>query len=138
MLAGLEDARLEGAVLELDGDSEELVAFVEERTRDRPDLAEANRGHTRGRFRLGPIAFGVGRHLVLPIEGDTFAVLRDMLERHAGPEIAIELRVRDEEGYLVEAPDVGDNDIWVSRRLPAHAVEALRAALGDGLRPPRS
>ena len=72
VLAGLEDARLEGAILELDGDSEELVAFVEEPTGDRPDLAD------------------------------------------------------------------GDNTIWVSRRLPAHAVEALRAALGDGLRPPRS
>ena len=59
-----------------------------------------------------------------------------MLERHADPEIAIELSVRDDEGYLVEAPDVGNNPIWVGRRLPEQAVEALRAALGDGLRPP--
>jgi hypothetical protein len=44
-------------------------------------------------------------------------VLREMLERHADPEIAIELNVRDDDGYL---------------------VEALRAALGDGLRPPKS
>lgn len=61
-----------------------------------------------------------------------------MLERHADPEIAIELNVRDDEGYLVEAPDVGYNEIWVSRRLPPHAVDALRAALGAGLRPPKA
>jgi hypothetical protein len=72
------------------------------------------------------------------LERDTFAVLRDMLDRRADPEIAIELSVRDDQGYLVEAPDVGDNAIWVSRRLPEHAVDALRAALGDGLRPPKS
>ena len=60
-----------------------------------------------------------------------------MLKRHADPEIAIELNVRDDDGYLVEAPDVGYNEIWVSRRLPEHSAEALRAALGDGLRPPK-
>jgi hypothetical protein len=39
VLAGLEDARLEGAVLALDGDSKELRAFVEDRTtlRQGPD-----------------------------------------------------------------------------------------------------
>jgi hypothetical protein len=105
-------AGLEGAVLELDGDSKELRAFIDGRTEKRPDLAEANRRR--------------------------IAVLRDMLERHADPEIAIELSVRDDEGYLVEAPDVGDNPIWVGRRLPEQAVEALRAALGDGLRPSTS
>lgn len=135
VLAGLADSRLEGAVLELDGESKELLAFVEERTRDRPDLAEANRRRMQRRFRIGPISFGAGCYLELPIEGDTLAVLREMLERHADPEIAIELNVRDDDGYLIEAPDLGYNEIWVSRRLPEHSVEALRAALGDGLRP---
>jgi len=138
VLAGLEDARLDGAVLELDGESEELLGFIEERTRDRPDLAEANRGREKPRHRFGPISFGRGQSRELPIERDTFAVLRDMLGRHAAPEIAIELRVRDDDGYLVEAPDAGDNAIWVSRRLPEPAVAALRAALGEGLRPPGS
>jgi hypothetical protein len=138
VLAGLEDAQLEGAVLELDGESEELRAFIDERTRARPDLAEANRRSTDPKHRVGPLSFGRNRSRELPIEADTFAALRDMLERHADPEIAIELGVRDDEGHLVEAPDVGDNAIWVSRRLPAHAVEALRAALGEGLRPPGS
>jgi hypothetical protein len=138
VLAGLEDARLEGAILELDGGSDELRAFIEERTRNRPDLVEANRRRAEPRYRLGPLSFGPDHIRELPIEPDTFALLRDMLERHAASEIAIELGVRDDEGYLVEAPDVGDNDIWISRRLPPHAVEALRAALGDGLRPPRS
>jgi hypothetical protein len=139
VLAGLEDARLEGAVLELDGDSKELRAFIDERTRDRPALAEANRRRgVEPQHRFGPISFGRDRSRELPIEGDTFAVLRDMLERHADAEIAIELNVRDEEGYLVEAPDVGDNTIWVGHGLSEHALDALRAALGDGLRPPRS
>jgi len=138
VLAGLEDARLEGAVLELDGESKELCAFIDDRASRRPDLAEANRRRTEPKHRIGPISFGRDRSRELPIEGDTFAVLRDMLERHADPEIAIELGVRDDEGYLVEAPDVGDNPIWVGSRLPEQAVEALRAALGDGLRPPRS
>jgi hypothetical protein len=138
VLAGLDDARLEGAVLELDGESKELRAFIDGRTEKRPDLAEANRRRMEPRHRLGPISFGRDRTRELPIEGDTFAVLRNMLERHAEPEIAIELCVRDDDGYLVEAPDVGDNAIWVSPRLSEHAAEALRAALGDGLRPPRS
>ncbi len=60
-----------------------------------------------------------------------------MLARHADIEIADELRVHDAEGCLVFAPDAGHNNIWVSRRLPEHAVEAIRAALGDGLRPPK-
>jgi hypothetical protein len=138
VLAGLEHAGLEGAVLELDGDSKELHAFVEERTRERPDLAEANRLRMRRRHRIGPIVVRRAWYLELPIEDDTLAVLRDMLERHADPEIAMELGVRDDDGYLVEAPDVGYNEIWVSRRLPEPAADALRAALGDGLRPPRS
>jgi DNA-binding NarL/FixJ family response regulator len=138
VLAGLEQAQLEGAILELDGDSKELHRFVDERTRDRPDLVEANRRRAKAGFRLGPIAFGWNRYLQLPIEGGTLAALRTLLQTHADPEIAIELSVRDDEGYLVEAPDVGYNEIWVSRRLPQHSVEALRAALGDGLRAPKS
>lgn len=138
MLAGLGDARFESAILELDGESKELRVFIEERTADRPDLVEANRRRLEPKYRLGPLSFGRDQTRQLPIEPDTFAVLRDMLERHADPEIAIELCVRDDEGYLVEAPDVGDNDLRVSRRLPPDAVEALRAALGDSLRPPRS
>jgi hypothetical protein len=46
----------------------------------------------------------------------------------------MELRVRHSDGYLIEAPDVGDNEIWISSRLPNASMEALRAALGDNLR----
>ena len=88
---------------------------------NRPDLKE-----TKGRLRW------------LPIEPDTLRIIRDMLEHHADPEIAIELQVRDDEGCLIWAPDAGNNEIWVSRRLPEQDVSALRAALGDGLRPPRA
>jgi hypothetical protein len=135
LLAGLQEAGLEGATLEVDGSSEELARFIEERTRDRPDLIEANT-RTGRRFLGGRIVIGGNRGDRLPIEGDTFAVLRDMLERHADIEIAGELTVLDAEGSLVHAPDAGYNEIWVAERLPQRAVDAIRAALGDGLRPP--
>jgi hypothetical protein len=132
LLGGLEALGLEGAVIELDGDSDEMQALAESRTRSRPDLAEANR-LARGR-RIGPIIFGRGP-TVLPIEADTLPKLRSMLERHADPEIAIELNVRDTGGYLVQAPDVGDNEIWVSSRLQPAAIDALRATLAENLSP---
>jgi hypothetical protein len=135
VLAGLQRAHLDGAILELDGSAEELHKLADARTHSRPDLAKANRRARQSKFRLGPIAFGGGpRKLQLPIEGDNLAELRTLLERHAEPEIAIELNVRDGDGYLVQAPDVGDNDIWVSSRLPKQSIEALRATLGENLR----
>jgi hypothetical protein len=137
VLAGLQRARLDGAILELDGSAEELHDLVDAHTASRPDLAEANRRARHGKFRLGPIAFGCGP-LQLPIEGNNLAELRALLNRHADPEIAIELDVRDSDGYLVQAPDVGDNEIWVSSRLPKESVEALRAALSEKLRAAQS
>jgi DNA-binding NarL/FixJ family response regulator len=137
VLVGHQRARLDGAILELDGTAEELHDLVDARTAARPDLAEANRRVRHGRFRLGPIEFGAGRPLRLPIEGDALAQLLELLERHADPEIAIELLVRDSDGYLIEAYDVGDNDIFVSSRLPEASTAALRAALGEHLRPPK-
>jgi hypothetical protein len=136
LLAGLQDAGLEGAILEVDGESKELLAFIDERTRARPDLVEANTSHKHSWFG-GRIVIGGNRGNRLPIEADTFAALRDMLERHADPEIADELNVLDDQGHLVHAPDAGYNEIWVSRRVPERSVEAIRAALGDGLRPPK-
>jgi DNA-binding NarL/FixJ family response regulator len=136
VLVGLQHARLDGAILEVDGSAEELYDLVDARTASRPDLAEANRRARHGRFRLGPIAFGAERLLQLPIEGDNLAQLHALLGRHADPEIAIELLVRDSDGYLIEAYDVGDNDILVSSRLPQASMEALRTALGENLRPP--
>jgi hypothetical protein len=135
LLAGLQQASLEGAILEVNGFSDELLTFIEERTRDQPGFVEEDRRKERRRP-FGRIVFRPkGRRL--PIESDTFSVLRDMLERHADVEVADELSVHDAKGCLVFAPDAGDNDIWVSRRLPEHAVEAIRAALGDGLRLPK-
>ena len=85
---------------------------------------------------IGPITFG-RRGIVLPIEPDTLAKLRSMLDRHADPEIAMELTVRDAQGELLSAPDVGDNEILVSKRgLQPSAMEILRAALGDDLDAP--
>jgi hypothetical protein len=132
VLAALQQAHLEGAILELDGSANELHDLVEECTAARPDLGEANHRARVGSFRLGPIKFGGGPCL-LPIEGDNLARLRALLERHADPDIAFELRVRDADGYLVDAPDVGDNEIWVSNRLPDESVQAFRAVLGENL-----
>jgi hypothetical protein len=136
VLEGVQHAQLEGAILELDGSAEELHELVGARTATRPDLAEPNRRARHGKFRLGPIRFGGERLLQLPIEGDNLAQLRALLDRHADPEIAIELLVRDSDGYLIEAYDVGDNDVLVSSRLPEASIEALRAALGQNLRAP--
>jgi hypothetical protein len=132
LIRALEAINLEDAVIELDGDSKEMQELAESTTRSRPDLAEANR-LARGR-RIGPIIFSRGP-TVLPIAPDTLAKLRSLLDRHADPEIAIELTVRDEQGDLLQAPDVGDNEIWVSGRLESSALEALRTTLGDDLRP---
>jgi hypothetical protein len=136
VLVGMQQAQLDGAILELDGSAKELHELVGARTATRPDLAEPNRPARHGRLRLGPIRFGAERLLRLPIEGDNLAQVRALLDRHADPEIAIELLVRDSDGYLIEAYDVGDNDIWVSSRLPEASIEALRAALGENLRAP--
>ncbi len=138
LIEGLQDAGLEGSLVGLDGRSKELDRLIRDRTANRPDLQETNYRFAHGTFRLGPIVFGAEPLRWLPIEGDTLRIVRDMLETHADPEIAIELQVRDDEGCLVWAPDAGYNEIWVSRRLPKEAVNALRAALGDGLRPPES
>ena len=132
VLAALQHARFDGAVLELDGSSKDLYVLVDQRSAARPEIAEANRRVREGTRRLGPITFG-GGSLQLPIEGDNLAALRLLLERHADPEIATELKVRDEHGCLVEAPDVGDNDIWVSSRLTRESTEALRSALSKHL-----
>jgi hypothetical protein len=122
-------------ILDVDGFSDELLGFIEGRTRDRPEFIEANPRKERRGFWGRIVIRPKGRRL--PIESDTFSVLRDMLERHADIEIADELSVHDAEGCLVFAHDAGYNNIWVSRRLPEPAVEAIRAALGDGLRPPK-
>jgi hypothetical protein len=136
VLVGLQRARLEGAILELDGSAEELHDLVAARSAARPDLAEANRSARNGRFRIGPVKFGGERLLRLPIEGDNLAQLHALLARHADAEIAIELVVRDSDDSLIEAYDVGDNDIFVSSRLPEASIAALRAALGENLRSP--
>jgi hypothetical protein len=120
----------------LDGSAEELHDLVAARSAARPDLAEANRSARNGRFRIGPVKFGGERRLRVPIEGDNLAQLRELLDRHAEPEIAMDLLVRDGAGYLIEAYDVGDNDIFVSSRLPEASIAALRAALGENLRSP--
>ena len=132
VLIGLAQAPLEGAVLRLDGESSELAEFVDARASRHPELAEANK-LARG-WTFGPVTFSEG-DWHLPIEGDNVERVHAMMEHHADPEIAICLYVEDAHGELVAAPDVGDNEIWVSERLPQAALDAIRRALGTGLTP---
>src|SRR3954454_24729508 len=133
VLAAIQAAGLRDAILELDGSpSEELFDFAEEVTANDVALRERNRHARSGGRRIGPVVFG-GGPLYVPVADATLSRLRDMTERHAEPEIAIALRVLAGEHVLLDAPDVGDNEIWVSRRLSAEAVEAMLAALGSVL-----
>ncbi len=133
VLAGIDGAGLAGATLALSGDApSELEAFVEERSRLHPELGEPNR-RARGRKVLG-ITWSEGP-LRFPIEGTNVQDLIAMLERYADPEIAYELEVEDAGGALISAPDVGDNEIWVSGQLSTDSRQALIEALGDGLGP---
>jgi hypothetical protein len=126
-------AGLDGAMLELQADHpDEFQKLLDSVNAKHPELAEANSRATQA-FKIGPISFGVGPHLV-PIEGDNLARLRALVA--AGEVFLWQLDVHDAEDHLVCAPDLGDNDIWVGERLPAHAVERMRAVLADGLRPP--
>lgn len=133
VLAALECAELpETAYLELDGEAVELHDLAEELTADDPQLSERNRLARNGSWQFGPIKFG-GGPLVIPLRAHVLARLRDMLQRHADPEIASNLRVFDSVGMLLDAPDVGDNDIWVGRRLSNESIMAIRRTLAGGL-----
>jgi hypothetical protein len=65
LLEALEAARIEDAVLGLDGDADELHELVDQRTSQRPDLVETNRLRRDGRrrFRLlgGDVVLGASR-----------------------------------------------------------------------------
>ena len=132
LLIALRDAGIDAAVLELDGGgSDELWAFAERLTADDAELREQNRRAMHGTWNFGPIGFGY-KPLALPLRVDVLDKLLEMSERHADPEIADHLYVRDRIGPLIEAPDVGDNMIFVSRRLGQSARDAIERALGDG------
>jgi catechol 2,3-dioxygenase-like lactoylglutathione lyase family enzyme len=133
LLEGIDNAGLLGALIELDGAGAELVALIDERTSAYPDLVRHNERARNGAWRVGPIRFGGGKP-TMPLEGDNLASVRALLARMADWDIAFHVAVRDEQGYLIEAPDVGDNVIFVSERLPRKALEAVRAALGSNLR----
>jgi hypothetical protein len=131
VLLGIDEADLTGAVIELDGaPSDELKALVEERTRSHPQLAEANR-KAGGKVILG---FSIGGGpLSLPIEGTNLREVVAMLDHHAEPEVAIGLKVVKEDVCLIDAPDVGGSEMWVSHSLSPNARKALIGALGEGL-----
>ena len=130
VLAALDQPALEGALLELDGDpSEELLTFAEELTADDPDLQRVTHDARHGTWRLGPISFG-SKPLLLPLGPGVLDRLQAMCEHHADPEIALALRVLDATGTLVDAPDVGDNEIWVTSRVDEQTTSAVQAALG--------
>jgi hypothetical protein len=135
LLVALRDAGIESAVLELDGGgSDELWAFAERLTADDAELREQNRRAMHGTWNIGFIQFGY-EPLALPLRVEVLDELLEMSERHADEEIAFHLYVRDDAGTLFEAPDVGDNMIFASRRLGQGARDAIERALGDGFTP---
>jgi hypothetical protein len=132
LLLAIDGAGLEGATLVIDAfDADDVAPFVEERTTHRPDLRAKNRKATEAKFKFLGVYFYAGHDLFLPIEGSNvrdLAALTDLL--HA-------VRVEDESGYcLVDAPDIGDNEIFVNDRTPDSVRRALREALGDDLSAP--
>jgi hypothetical protein len=133
VLTGIQHAHIEGALLEVDAaGGDEFDRFLEAQTSTHPEVHERNRRRREGKWRIGPFVIGGDSAMLVPI--DAVAAFRELLAR--GPfTLVMHLAVIDDEGYLVDAPDVGDNEIWVSDRLPAESIEALRAALGDRLRP---
>jgi hypothetical protein len=135
LLEGLDAAALDGALLELDGSAVELHDFIEERSRNEAQLLERNLSARKAYRRIGPFIFG-GRCLALPIEGENLRQLRALAQGFAEPEIAVCLSVRDRDGtLLIEAPDIGDDEVWVnSRRVNSASIDALRDALGSSLR----
>jgi hypothetical protein len=136
VLTALERANVDGAVLELDGaPTDDIHDFAEAQTADRPDLLEKNLYARNGWFQNRWIKLG-GGCLFVPSRREVIRGLLELSEHHAEPEIAIGLRVFDEHGTLVDAPDVGDNEIWVSPRLDADSVAAMRSVLADGLSEP--
>jgi hypothetical protein len=134
LLEGLQNAGLDGALIELDGGAEALEALIDERSAPYPDLVANNKRARDGIWRLGFFRI-VDRTEAMPIEGDNIAAVRALLEDHADEEIAFHVNVRDSQGYLLEAHDAGNNVILVSSRLPDSALRAIRAALGPNLRP---
>jgi hypothetical protein len=131
VIAALIAARFDGAVLELEGEViDDLEAIMETINAAYPELADGNRRASEA-LRIGPVGFGIGPHRI-PIEGDNLDRLRTITD----PGFITELAVHDDHGELVHASDVSDGEIWVADRVPADAVERMRAVLADGLRPP--
>src|SRR4051812_28858023 len=109
---------LDKAVLELDGNSEGLNAIAGETTETFPDVAAANARARSKQWKFGPFTLR-GGDLRIPIGERSVARLIELLGRSAEPEVATWIRVFDSRGLLLDAPDIGDNDIWVSARVPA-------------------
>jgi hypothetical protein len=133
LLIGLRAAGIESAVLELEGaHPDELWTYAEALTADDPELREQNHRAMHGTWNIWFIGFG-HKPLALPMRDDVLAKLIEMTGRYGDGEIAWELQVRDRGGYLLQAHDLGNNEIFVSRRLAPKAREAIKRALGDGL-----
>jgi len=99
ILAGLRDADLTGAFLELDGaGSPALDAFIERRTRDHPELAAHNQRARESRRTLGPFTWGGFGSWRIPADPGTLSDLLALAEQHAESEIAVELTVYDSGG----------------------------------------
>jgi len=67
----------------------------------------------------------------MPLVGSNLAVLRELAERHAEPEVCDHLVVYRGDQVLLQAHDAGASHVYVSDDLPEAVVHALRSRLGS-------
>jgi hypothetical protein len=109
---------------------DDAVLYVEG-TSIAPDIEEFLRAHaiqsttiiTRG------TAWPRSTTLHVRLDPGLVARLRELAERHAGPEICDHLVVYRDDDVLLSAYDAGSETVWVRRDLPAEVVARLRDRL---------
>ncbi len=124
LLRAIDEAMPKDAVLYLEGTdfAPDVASFLESRpAQDRREI----KAHT---LWPKPKVFHI------PLTGDNLAQLRNLAEKHAGPEVADHLVVYRGENVLLWAHDAGYGYVRVARDLSQSIVEALRNALGDAIR----
>lgn len=119
LLAAIDEAMPEGAVLYLEGTSivPEIRGFLEAHS------AEETQPVVRGTLWPRPKSYH------LPLSGN-LRQFGELAERYAAPEICDHLVVYRGDQVLLFAHDAGSGHVYVSRDLPSETVEGLRRRLG--------
>jgi hypothetical protein len=70
----------------------------------------------------------------LPLKGTNLAELREIAERHAGPEVCDHLVVYRRDEPLLWAHDAGDGYVLITKTMAPETISQLERALGEALR----